>query len=73
MEPIVSGKANIGKNVRIGPGALVTADVPDDRLVVGSPAKDFIAVADIRDDHGNAVYPWKDHLPEDRGYPWQQS
>jgi acetyltransferase-like isoleucine patch superfamily enzyme len=62
----------IGRDAIVGAGALVTADVPDGRLAIGSPAKDVIAVADIRDDDGNAVYPWKDHLTEDRGYPWQQ-
>ncbi len=61
----------IGKNAIVGAGALVTRDVGDERVIVGNPGKDVKSVREIRDDQGNFVYPWKDHLTEYRGYPWQ--
>lgn len=61
----------IGKNSIVGAGSLVTKDVADERLVVGNPAKDIKSVKEIKDDEGNNVYPWREHLKEYRGYPWQ--
>lgn len=62
----------IGKNAIVGASSVVTKDVADERLVVGNPAKDVKSVRDVVDDEGNPVYPWKDHLKTDRGYPWQK-
>jgi len=61
----------IGKNSIIGAGAMVTKDVADERLIIGNPGKDVKSVRDIIDEKGDLVYPWKDYLKEDRGYPWQ--
>lgn len=61
----------IGRNAIIGAGALVTKNVDDERLIVGSPGKDLKSVRDILDDSGEPLYPWQDHLKEYRGYPWQ--
>jgi len=61
----------IGKNALVGAHSVVTKDVADEMLVVGNPAKVRCCVRDIRDENGNQVYPWKDHLKEYRGYPWQ--
>ena len=61
----------IGKNAIVGAGALVTKNVKDERLVIGNPAKDIKSVKEIKDDEGNYVYPWSEHLNENRGYPWQ--
>lgn len=61
----------IGRNAIIGAGALVTRDVGDERLIVGNPGKDVKSVREILDDDGEPLYPWKDHLKEYRGYPWQ--
>lgn len=61
----------IGKNAIIGAGTIVTKDVADERLIVGNPGKDIKSIREIKDDHGNFVYPWKDYLIENRGYPWQ--
>ena len=61
----------IGKNALVGAHSVVTKNVDDEMLVVGNPAKVRCSVRDIRDENGNQVYPWKDHLREYRGYPWQ--
>jgi acetyltransferase-like isoleucine patch superfamily enzyme len=61
----------IGKNSIIGAGAMVTKDVADERLIIGNPGKDIKSVREIKDENGNFIYPWKDYLTENRGYPWQ--
>ena len=61
----------VGKNSLVGAHSVVTKDVADEMLVVGNPAKVRCSVRDIRDENGNQIYPWKDHLKEYRGYPWQ--
>ena len=61
----------IGKNALVGAHSVVTKNVDDEMLVVGNPAKVKCSVRDIRDDNGNEVYPWREHLREYRGYPWQ--
>ncbi|HUW04635.1 MAG TPA: DapH/DapD/GlmU-related protein [Williamwhitmania sp.] len=61
----------IGRNAIVGAGTMVTKDVGDERLVVGNPGRDIKSVRDIRDDDGNLIYPWRDYLTENRGYPWQ--
>jgi acetyltransferase-like isoleucine patch superfamily enzyme len=63
----------VGENAIVGAGALVTRDVGDERLVIGSPARDIGSVRDVRDEQGKPVYPWRDHLATDRGYPWQRA
>jgi len=67
---ILPGKT-IGENALVGAGSLVTKDVPPEIVVVGVPAKERGSVKDIKDDAGNNVYPWKDYLKQNRGYPWQ--
>ena len=61
----------IGENALVGAHSVVTKNVDDEMLVVGNPAKVRCSVRDIRDENGNQIYPWKDHLKEYRGYPWQ--
>ena len=61
----------VGKNALVGAHSVVTKDVADEMLVVGNPAKVRCSVRDIKDENGNQIYPWKGHLKEDRGYPWQ--
>ena len=61
----------IGKNAIVGAGALVSKDVKDERLVIGNPAKDIKSVREIKDETGEYLYPWREHLKEFRGYPWQ--
>jgi acetyltransferase-like isoleucine patch superfamily enzyme len=61
----------IGENAIIGAGALVTKNVPKERLIIGNPGRDIKSVREIKDENGNSVYPWKDYLTTDRGYPWQ--
>lgn len=61
----------VGENAIIGAHSVVTKNVDDEMLVVGSPAKVKCCVRDVRDERGNCVYPWRDHLKEYRGYPWQ--
>jgi acetyltransferase-like isoleucine patch superfamily enzyme len=61
----------IGENALVGAHSVVTKNVDDEMLVVGNPAKVQCSIRDIKDKNGNQVYPWKDHLKEYRGYPWQ--
>ena len=60
----------IGENSLVGAGCIVTKDVPEEKLVLGTPGK---VVADVRDiinkETGEAAYPWKEHF--DRGMPWK--
>jgi acetyltransferase-like isoleucine patch superfamily enzyme len=62
----------IGRDAIVGAGAVVRVDVPSERVVVGVPAKDICSVRTLRDESGHALYPWREHLKEDRGYPWQR-
>lgn len=62
----------IGKNAFVAAGAVVSKDVPEEIFVRGIPAKQVGSVRDIRDENGNQVYPWKEHMNEYRGYPWQE-
>ena len=64
-------EVTIGKNAIVGAGTLVTKDVPDEMLVIGNPGKIIKSIRDIKDENGNQVYPWKDFLTINRGYPWQ--
>jgi len=61
----------VGKNALVGAHSVVTKSVDDEMLVIGNPAKVRCSVRDIRDENGNQIYPWRDHLKEYRGYPWQ--
>ena len=63
--------ADDGKNI-FNNLSSITKDVADEMLVVGNPAKVRCNVREIRDENGNQIYPWKDHLKENRGYPWQR-
>lgn len=61
----------IGRNAIVGAGALVNKNVDDERLVIGNPCRDVKSVREIKDESGNYLYPWRDYLIENRGYPWQ--
>ena len=63
---------DVGENSLVAAGAVVSKDVKDETVVMGVPAKERCNVRDIRDEDGNQVYPWKEYLKEDRGYPWQK-
>lgn len=62
----------IGENVLVAAGSVVSKNVADNTVVMGVPAKEKGRVEDIRDGEGKQVYPWKEYLEEYRGYPWQQ-
>lgn len=62
----------IGKNAIVAAGALVKDNVPDNKMVIGNPVKFIKDINEVLDENGNRVYPWKDYLTEDRGYPWQK-
>lgn len=61
----------VGKNSFVGAHSVVTKNVEDEMVVLGNPAKVRCHVREVRDVNGNQIYPWKDHIKEYRGYPWQ--
>jgi len=69
---VVMPGVEIGENALIGAQSLVRKDVPAERVIVGVPGKDICSVRDLKDDKGNQIYPWKEHLKDFRGYPWQR-
>ena len=63
---------SIGKHALIGANSVVSRDVADYMLALGSPAK---AIADVRtipskDDKTRMHYPWTNHFY--RGMPWEE-
>lgn len=61
----------VGKDTLIGAGSVVTKDIEDEAVAMGVPAKVRGRVRDIKNERGECVYPWKNHLKTNRGYPWQ--
>ncbi len=61
----------IGKNAVVGAHSVVTKNVDDEMLVLGNPAEVRCNVRDVKDENGKPIYPWKDYIKEQRGYPWQ--
>jgi acetyltransferase-like isoleucine patch superfamily enzyme len=60
----------IGQHCLIGAGSVVGNNIPDNQLVVGSPAKIVKDVSEIKSrETGEAHYPWPYRF--DRGMPWQ--
>lgn len=59
----------IGKNALVGAGALVTKDVQDNHVVLGSPARDMGEVHNIQEQNGESHYPWPYSFS--RGMPWE--
>ena len=62
----------IGENALVAAGSVVSKDVPDEKVVMGVPARERGIVQDIVKENGDHVYPWKTYLKEYRGYPWQK-
>jgi len=69
---IIMPGMEIGRNALVGAQSLVNKSVAEERVVVGVPARDICSVRDIRDKRGMPIYPWKEHLNDFRGYPWQE-
>ncbi len=66
---IMPGK-HIGRDSLVGAGAVVTKDVPEQKVFVGNPAKEICDVGQIIDKTtGEPAYPWRFHF--DRGMPWK--
>jgi len=61
----------IGKNSLLGSHSLLTKNIEEDELWVGSPAKFKCNLSDVKGEGDEALYPWKEHLKVQRGYPWQ--
>ncbi len=62
----------IGKHCVIGAHSLVSKDIDDYMLAVGTPAKSIKNVRDIIDrSTGKPHYPWPYHF--DRGMPWNET
>ena len=62
----------IGENAIIGANTMVKRDVKPERVISGIPGRDICSIRDIKDEHGNTIYPWKDHIKNYKGYPWQK-
>lgn len=61
----------IGANSMVAAGSVVSKDVKQNMVVMGVPAREKCPITDIRDQDGEMVYPWPEHMKEYRGYPWQ--
>jgi len=61
----------VGENALVGAHSVVTKNVDAEMLVLGNPARVKCSVRDIRDEKGNQIYPWREFIKENRGYPWQ--
>lgn len=68
---VVMPGVTVGKNALVGACSVVKKDVNEERVVVGVPGKDVCSVRELKNDKGEAIYPWKDYLKDFRGYPWQ--
>jgi acetyltransferase-like isoleucine patch superfamily enzyme len=62
----------VNSNSLAGAGSLVTKDVGDFRVVMGSPARDYSVIREIKDLNGEKLYPWKEFLTSKRGFPWER-
>ncbi|OPX37114.1 MAG: hypothetical protein B1H11_06370 [Desulfobacteraceae bacterium 4484_190.1] len=63
----------IGENAIVGAMTVVKRDVKPERVISGVPGRDICSIRDLKDEQGNMIYPWKDHLKDYRGYPWQET
>lgn len=68
---IVLPNVNIGANSFVGAGSVVTKDVHQFRVVIGSPARDYCNIEKLLSPEGDLLYPWSTHLKTKRGYPWE--
>jgi len=62
----------IGENSLVGAHSLVLKDIGEDELWCGVPAKLKRKLSEIKDKSGRSIYPWKNFLKKNRGYPWQK-
>lgn len=68
---VILPNVKIGKHCLIGAGSIVSREVEDYQLVVGSPAEFKKDVREIKDRKTNeAHYPWP--LRFERGMPWEE-
>lgn len=62
----------LGKNSLVAAGSVVTKTVGEFRVVLGSPAKDYCNIQELRGLSGEELYPWRDYLTTKRGFPWEE-
>ncbi len=68
---ILPGK-NIGRDVLVGAGSIVTKDVHNETVVFGNPANEICSIREIKNKTtGEPVYPWRYTFK--RGMPWEES
>lgn len=68
---VLPGKV-IGQDALIGAGSIVTKDVDDYSLVVGSPIRYISDVREIKNKKSREkIYPWREQFT--RGMPWNES
>ena len=60
----------IGKDALVGACSLVTKDVKPEMVVIGSPAREYCSIREIKDKETDKyMYPWREHFR--RGMPWE--
>lgn len=69
VHAVILAGVRVGEHCLIAANATVTRDAPDHSFLVGSPAIRKLDVRDMKDDDGQALYPWPGRF--DRGMPWK--
>lgn len=61
----------IGSNSFVAAGSVVTKNVNSFMVVLGSPAKEYCDIRELKGTKQEALYPWRDYLVTKRGFPWE--
>lgn len=62
----------IGNNSFAAAGSVVTKNVDSFMVVMGSPARVYCDIRELRGLNEEVLYPWKDFLTSNRGFPWEK-
>jgi acetyltransferase-like isoleucine patch superfamily enzyme len=69
VHAVILAGVRVGEHCLIAANAKVTQDAADHSFLIGSPAIRKKDVRELKDDEGNALYPWPSRFS--RGMPWE--